>query len=245
MRERPELGDESIAVVFFLDIGLERCQQMFADLNRYAIRPSKSLSVLYDYRDETAQLAKALIAKSPVFRDVVELEKTSLATRSRRLFTLSAIYHATGELVRNLNGIEPQEMALLALRFWETVAAHMKEWQLVSRGKLTAGEVRADFIHTHGVVLQALARMGHALIQRYPKQWNKKLAGIENIDWRRSNSTLWEGRALVGGQVSKAHQNVTLTTNAIKIRLGLVLLPEERRVEDAFKRGHNDSKIQQ
>ena len=245
LRERPELGDESIAVVFFLDIGLERCQQMFADLNRYAIRPSKSLSVLYDYRDETAQLAKALIAKSPVFRDVVELEKTSLATRSRRLFTLSAIYHATGELVRNLNGIEPQEMALLALRFWETVAAHMKEWQLVSRGKLTAGEVRADFIHTHGVVLQALARMGHALIQRYPKQWNKKLAGIENIDWRRSNSTLWEGRALVGGQVSKAHQNVTLTTNAIKIRLGLVLLPEEQRVEDAFKRGHNDSKIQQ
>ena len=67
LRERPELGDESIAVVFFLDRGLERCQQMFADLNRYAIRPSKSLGILYDYRDETAQLAKALIAKSPVF----------------------------------------------------------------------------------------------------------------------------------------------------------------------------------
>ena len=154
--ERPELGDESIAVVFFLDIGLERCQQMFADLNRYAIRPSKSLGVLYDYRDETAQLAKSLISKSPVFRDLVEVEKTSLATRSRRLFTLSAIYHATGELVSNLNGFEPQEMAMLALRFWETVAAHIKEWRLVSRGKLTAGEVRADFIHTHGVVLQSL-----------------------------------------------------------------------------------------
>lgn len=237
LRERPELGDESIAVVFFLDIGLERCQQMFADLNRYAIRPSKSLGVLYDYRDETAQLAKSLIAKSSVFRDLVEVEKTSLATRSRRLFTLSAIYHATGELVNNLNGIEPQEMAILALRFWETVATHIKEWQLVSREELTAGEVRADFIHTHGVVLQALARTGRALIQRYPKQWHKKLAQIENIDWRRSNSALWEGRALLGGQVSKAHQNVTLTTNAIKIHLGLELLEEEQKVEDAFNRG--------
>jgi len=32
---RPELGDETIAVVFFHDRGLERCQQMFADLNRH------------------------------------------------------------------------------------------------------------------------------------------------------------------------------------------------------------------
>src|SRR5262249_22624509 len=40
LRDCPELADESIAVVFFLDRGLERCQQMFADLNRYAIRPS-------------------------------------------------------------------------------------------------------------------------------------------------------------------------------------------------------------
>src|SRR6266404_4520578 len=79
LREKPELGDETIAVVFFLDLGLARCQQMFADLNRYAIRPSKSLGILYDYRDETAQLTKALIARSGVFRDLVEVEKTSLA----------------------------------------------------------------------------------------------------------------------------------------------------------------------
>src|SRR5690242_13275206 len=35
--ENPALGDESIAIVMFLDVGLERCQQMFADLNRYAV----------------------------------------------------------------------------------------------------------------------------------------------------------------------------------------------------------------
>ena len=242
LRQRPELGDESIAVVFFLDIGLARCQQMFADLNRYAIRPSKSIGILYDYRDETAQLAKALIAKSTVFRDVVELEKTSLAQRSRRLFTLSAIYHATAELLNNMEETTPQETAELALKFWETVAEHLSEWELVRQGKLTAGELREDYIHTHGVVLQALARAGHALIQRCPKQWPKKLAAIKTIDWRRSNSNLWEGRALIGGRVSKAHQNVILTTNAIKKHLDLALSEDEQKVEKAFKLGSNGSK---
>ena len=242
LRERPELGDESIAVVFFLDLGLERCQQMFADLNRYAIRPSKSLSILYDYRDETAQLAKALIANSSVFRDVVELEKTSLAERSRCLFTLSAIYHATCDLLNDVEETDPRETAELALKFWETVAEYLSEWQLVRDGEMTAGELRKDYIHTHGVVLQALARTGQALLKRFPKQWPKKLAGIKTIDWRRSNSELWEGRALIGGKVCKAYQNVMLTTNALKTHLGLDLSEDEQSVENAFKQGSNGSK---
>lgn len=241
LRERPELGDESIAVVFFLDVGLERCQQMFADLNRYAIRPSKSLGVLYDYRDETAQLTKSLIAKSPVFRDVVELEKTTLSARSRRLFTLSAIYHATAELLNGVDLEDPQELAELAVSFWEEVAGHVKEWERVRRGDVSAGEVRTDYIHSHGVVLQALGRVGNALITTFPKQWAKKLAPLETIDWRRANSNLWEGRALLGGRVSKSQQNVILTANAIKNHLGVPLSPEEQRTEDAFNRGENGS----
>ena len=236
LREKPELGDESIAVVFFLDIGLARCQQMFADLNRHAIRPSKSLGILYDYRDETALLVKVLIANSPVFRDFVELEKTSLAKRSRRLCTLSSIYQATRELLNEIEEMEPQKAADLALRFWETVADSISEWYRVRHGELSAGEVRNDFIHTHSVVLQALARAGSALIKRYPKQWQTKLVAIKDIDWRRSNANLWEGRAILGGRVSNAHQNVTLTANAIKSHLGLALSPAEQLVEDAFSR---------
>ena len=58
LRENPDLGDETIAVVLFLDVGLKRCQQMFADLNRYAVRPTTSLSILYDHADEDAQMTK-------------------------------------------------------------------------------------------------------------------------------------------------------------------------------------------
>ena len=239
LRERPELGDETIAVVFFLDVGLKRCQQMFADLNRYAIRPSKSLSILYDHRDQTAEFAKDLIAKSSVFRDLVELEKTTLAARSRRLFTLSALYHATRDLLHDLDLGGTQEVAELALRFWEEIAKHMTEWENVRSGRITAGEVRADYIHTHGVVLQALARAGNTLVKNHPEQWSEMIGEVRKIDWRRSNTQLWEGRALSAGRVSKSQQNVALTTNAIKSHLGLPLSPEEQRVEDAFRRGRH------
>ncbi len=242
LRKKPELGDESIAVVFFLDQGLERCQQMFADLNRYAIRPSRSLSILYDYRDQTARLTKALIAESSVFRDVVEFEKTSLSKRSGRLFTLSAIYHATQTLISEVEETDPQETAGLALKFWETVAENLSEWEDFRTGELAAGELRKDYIHTHSVVLQALAHTGKTLIARHPHQWQKKLAKINKIDWRRSNSNLWEGRAMIGGQISKAYKNVVLTANAIKMHLDLELTEDEQQAEIAFNRGMNGKK---
>jgi DNA sulfur modification protein DndB len=236
LRERPELGDECIAVVFFLDVGLERCQQMFADLNRHAIRPSKSLGILYDNRDETARLAKSLIARSPIFRDVVELEKSSLSPRSRKLFTLGSIYGATQEFLAGIEIEDSSKTADLAVAYWEELAKHIKEWERVRRGELTAGEVRADFIHTHGVVLDALGRVGNALIQNHPKQWTRRLAGLKTLDWRRANSRTWEGRALFAGRVSKGSQQVVLTATAIKQHLRLDLSPEEQRAEDAFQR---------
>ena len=54
LAEDPNIGKETVAVVFFKDRGLKKSQQMFADLNRHAIRPSTSLAKLYDHRDQVA-----------------------------------------------------------------------------------------------------------------------------------------------------------------------------------------------
>ena len=99
LQSAPDIGDETIAVVFFIDRGLERCQQMFADLNRHAVKPSASLGVLYDHRNARATIARHLAIRSDVFRTLVEMEKSSLAERSRKLFTLSALDGAVGELL--------------------------------------------------------------------------------------------------------------------------------------------------
>jgi len=237
LRENPEIADETIAVVFFLDVGLERCQQMFADLNRYAIRPSKSLGVLYDHRDYMAKLAKLVVLKSSVFRDVVDMERGTLSPRSRKLFTLSAIYTATSALISNLKHDSVTNPAELAVSFWGEVAKQFPEWQMVRERKMFAAEIRRDFIHSHGIALQAIGRVGNTLLQNGGSSWKRPLSKLKKIDWSRQNTRLWEGRAMSGGRVSKAGQNVTLTTNAIKKQLGLPLTPDEKRVEQAFLRG--------
>jgi DNA sulfur modification protein DndB len=237
LRETPDLADESIAVVFFLDIGLERCQQMFADLNRYAIRPSKSVGVLYDHRDDTAKLAKLIALRCPAFRDMVETERSTLSVRSRKLFTLSAIYTATGALFGHMDSEPVDNRVTKGVAFWDEVAKQFPEWQLVRERKTTAGDVRRDFIHSHGIALQAISRAGNILLRTSENNWKPRLKRLKTIDWSRTNAKLWEGRAMIGGRVSKSSQNVVLTTNVIKKQLGLSLTPEDRRVEDAFLRG--------
>lgn len=239
LRENPDIADESIAVVFFLDIGLERCQQMFADLNRYAIRPSKSLGVLYDHRDNIAKLAKLVVLKSPVFRDVVDMQRSTLSLNSRKLFTLSAIYTATLSLLTKIDRGTLKEQAELAASFWEEVAKQIPEWQLVRERKMSAGEVRRDFIHSHGVALQAIGRVGNVLLLNSASGWKRGVSKLKGIDWSRSNAKVWEGRAMIGGRVSKAGHNVTLTTNAVKLHLGLPLTEDEQRIEEAYGKGEH------
>lgn len=239
LEQRPELAHETIAVVFFLDIGLERCQQMFADLNRHAIRPSRSLGLLYDHRNQKAKLAKLVILKSEAFREIVDMEKSSLAKRSRKLFTLSAFFNACADLVEGLATGNLNDDAKLARDFWEEVATHFPTWSQVREGRMPASEVREGFIHSHGIALQALGKAGNALLKLHPKDWRKRLSALEKIDWSRANAKVWEGRALIGGKVSKVSTNVILTTNVIKNALGLALDLEEERVERAANKRHS------
>ena len=242
LEQRPELAHESIAVVFFLDIGLDRCQQMFADLNRHGIRPSRSLGLLYDHRNDKAKLAKLVILKSDFFREIVDMEKSSLAKRSRKLFTLSAFFNACADLVEGVATGDLNADADLARRFWEAVALQFPAWDQVRLGHMPASELREGFIHSHGIALQALGKAGNALLKEHPGDWETRLAALSKIDWSRGNAKLWEGRALIGGKVSKVTTNVTLTTNAIKRALKLPLDPEQDRVEKAHgRKNHPES----
>ena len=234
LESRPDLGHETIAVVFFLDIGLERCQQMFADLNRHAIRPSRSLGLLYDHRNEKSQLAKLAIMKSDIFRDIVDMEKSSLAKRSRRLFTLSAFHNASADLISGNETGNISEDADFIRNFWEEVAGQFPAWSQVLIGNVPAYELREGYIHSHGIALQAIGIAGNALLKDHPNNWPLILEKLASIDWSRRNTKLWEGRALIGGKVSKVTTNIILTTNVIKQALGLSLSEEQQKVEDAY-----------
>jgi DNA sulfur modification protein DndB len=233
LQNAPDLGDETISVVFFVDRGLQRCQQMFADLNRYAVKPSASLGILYDHRNAAAKVAKHLSLTTPVFMSLIETEKSALSARSRKLFTLSALHFATLELLPDKQLEDFPSASQRCQEFWECVGMQIPEWGYVKESKMTAGEVRKDFIHCHAIVLQALGRAGRALYATHPDQIKERLANLRKIDWSRRNAKLWEGRAMLGGAMAKSGQNVTLTCNEIKRVLGLKLSAEEKAAEQA------------
>jgi DNA sulfur modification protein DndB len=237
--ENPDLSDETIAIVLFIDVGLSRSQQMFADLNRHAIRPPRSIGVLYDHRDPMSEVAKQAVLRSSFYRDLTEMETSNLAARSRKLFTLSAFYTADRALLDGIEEDSTESRTALAAEYWDHVAKQFPAWHQVYDGKVSAGEIRKDFIHSHGIVLHALGKVGNTLLRQNlsPATWDKQLKKLQTIDWHRSNSTVWEGRATVGGKVTKGASNVLLTTALIRNVMGLALPPDEQRAEEAFNRG--------
>jgi DNA sulfur modification protein DndB len=240
LRQVPSIANDTISVVLYADAGLARSQQMFADLNRYAVRPPKSLGILYDHRDPMARLVWHLVDTVPVFKGMTETARSTISNRSRKLFTLSSIYQATRKLLgkRDRDPVSSEEEAA-AEQFWNEVARNMPDWSAAVDRQVNPSDLRATFVHAHGVALQAIATAGQALLAADPKGWRRRLAKLKDIDWSRSNTRLWEGRALIGGRLSKAEQNVVLTANAVKTMLGLPLGNAERKVEDFHETGRD------
>lgn len=235
LEEEPSLGEETIAVVFYVDVALRRSQQLFADLNKHAVRPTRSLGILYDYRDPLAELARYLADNALPFKDRTEKEKTTLSNRSIKLFTLNAIFRATGELLDKKKNEPISEVERdLALHFWNELLSVIPEWQLAIGHQVSAAELRQNYVHAHGVTLHAMGIAGHALLQAHRNDWPERLQKLKQINWSRSNAQVWEGRAMSGGQMSKTRQHVQLTANLLKMTLELELTEKERQLEDSF-----------
>ncbi|NLU49260.1 MAG: DNA sulfur modification protein DndB [Syntrophomonadaceae bacterium] len=232
--EKPDLVDETIPIVFFLDLGLERSQQIFADINRHAVRPNTSLNVLYDRRDVTAKIAMEVFQKISVFANFTETEKSSMSLSSPKVFTLSGIYHATKELLTRKGSWPLEEKAHAAIDYWSEVEKNMGPWVRLKKGEISAQELRSDYVCGHTMVLIAIGRIGAHLLEEHTFDWKRRLTAFERIDWRRSNASLWEGRLVIGGQLVNSRSNLVLITNVIKKELGLPLTPEEIAAETAF-----------
>jgi len=241
LHDNPDLGDETISVVFFLDVGLKRCQQMFADLNRHAIRPTTSLGLLYDHRDSWATIAKSVVESVPTFNGLTEMERSTISNRSIKLFTLSGIHNATHSLLSGLELEDDETRVNLAAEFWTCVANQIPDWTLARERKVSAADLRQEFIHSHTLALAALARVGNSLITSEAKAWKGKLKKLSTIDWSRSNRQ-WEGRAMSAGRLSKRNVNVTLTGNLIKTHLDIPLSVDEQQLEKQFNGEGNGRK---
>lgn len=235
LKANPDLGYDNIPVLFFVDRGLVRSQQMFADLNKYAVRPSPSLSALYDHRDASSQLACYLAENIEPFVGLTEMEKSSISSLSNKLFTLSSIRQATRALLcKGPKDSYTDKEKNLAETFWRAVFRVMPEWQMVRRREISPANMRQEYIHSHGVGLQAIGLLGKGLLRHSPTDWEKYLSGLKDIDWRKANPE-WLRRTMLHGKISKSATSINLTCNALKLKLGIPLTSEEQKLEEQVK----------
>lgn len=200
LKMNPSLKSEHISVVFYRDEGLLRSQQMFSDLNRFAIKPTKSINILFNSREESSIIAKRIIEEVDVFKGLVEKERTAISNRSKALFTLSAICTATNELLTGLN-LPLREKVDLAKNYWSAVGRYIAEWNKVKTGEMKSADIRKDYICSLSITLVALGYAGNAIIQRSANTWNEYLKKLADIDWRKTNPD-WENLVFVNGRVA-------------------------------------------
>ena len=207
----PSLKEETISIVIYADLGLQRSQQISTDLNKNAVKTS--------------------IWKIDFLNKYTDKEKDILGKYSSSLFTLNTFYTANKYIIGK-NDVKEYEEFLL--HFWMLVTDNMKLWQELQHGEITKVDLRENYIATQNIVIQAFGRVGNYL---YAHQADLEdcLKKIEKIDWCRS-SKQWYMRA-VGkrGRIITNKRAALLIANVIKQETGIPLTQEEQHAEEALK----------
>lgn len=229
--EDATLNNETIAIVFFKDEGLERSQQMFADLNKHTVKSTMSLSTLYDSRDDLANAVKQVVAEIPFLNKYVDREKDTLGKNSLKLFTLANFLRANKRIVKDDN-INDSFIDFL-IKYWETIFNYIDEWEMLEKKQIYKCTLREEYILTLSVTLNALGRLGRCLYENSLDLC--LLEKLKYIDWMRANHE-WINRAVnKQGKIINNEDAIIKICNLIKIKIGIELTKEEKLKEKEIK----------
>ena len=231
LKENPDLMNETIAIVLFRDEGLKRSQQMFADLNKHAVKPSKSLSTLYDDRDHLSNAVKEVISSIQFLNKYIDKEHDSLGKYSSKLFTLSNFLRANQRIIKN-NQINDIERKFL-LNYWAAIFDNIDEFSMLERKELYKCTLKEDYVLTLSVMINAFGRLGFSMyVDNVDLSLLKRLS---KIDWLRTNNE-WIGRIFnEHGKIIGKEDSIIKIANLLKIKLGLSLTKEEMVKENEIR----------
>jgi DNA sulfur modification protein DndB len=235
----PELGNETISVVFFHDEGLKKSQQIFSDLNRHAVNTTSSIGILYDHRDRLSMITKDIITSTPLLSRYTDKERVSLSKNSPKILALNHIFNTNMRLLGKSKGDEiTNEEEEFLRQFWSVLCDSIVEWNLVFKKELNPRELRANFIVGHGVFLEAVGVVGNYLRNYHDHDWIPYIKSLSKIDWNRNNTNDWLGRAFnQNGRIQKTSYTIQLTAIKIKQFINLPLTENEQALENKFFQG--------
>jgi DNA sulfur modification protein DndB len=223
LKTDPTIGKQTISVVLFPAESLERNQQMFSDLNRTAQKTSRSLNIMYDHRDSLNEIATSLETHVPLLAGRVEKESQSIAVRSSKLITLSALYDMCREAIgadklplTSRDEIDGAERRLVD--DWISLTNVLPQWRAIEQGDLRPAEARAEFVNVHSVFFFAIGGVLNQIADVEAPQL--ALNALRDVDWRRSNSE-WQGICMLGPDIITRRQTRQVLREYLLWRVGL------------------------
>lgn len=228
LNENPDLKNESISVVLFVDQGLKRSQQMFSDLNKHAVKVSKSLGILYNHRDPKIQFLKEFLDQNKEFNVILDKSHDVIAKKSNKLFSLNN-FNTAFERSYNHGNIEDQpELQAYVIKYWNYLSKNFKEWSFVIKKEISAYHARQNSVAVYGIILESLALLCFYMYSENITNWKMTLKKLNKIDWSKSNQEDWLNRCMLeNGSMHKSTKFIYRTYYRIKELLDFELTQSE------------------
>ena len=231
LAEAPDLAAETISIVFFEDEGLKRSQQMFADLNKHAVKSTMSLSTLYDSRDDLANAVKEVITSVAFLSKYIDKEKDNLGKNSLKLFTLANFLRANRRILKD--EVVTDADCVFLKKYWGAIFQNINEWRQLEEKQIHKCDLRENYILTLSVTLQALGRLGRYFYEYQNELYKMKL--LSQVDWLRCNIE-WNGRVIdPHGKIINNEDAIIKICNLVKRKIGIALTREEVAKENEVK----------
>ncbi|OES24245.1 DNA sulfur modification protein DndB [Alteromonas macleodii] len=179
LKRRPQLKDNMCTVVLFYDQGLERSQQIFADINTNGVKPSKALSILFDRKNRFNALVIDAIKMANI-HDAIDYERAAPAKSSPKVWGVTAVKKAA-EVVLGINErsiveYEENDIDVLTKLFanWlmyivDHIPGDLAKIVHSQEAELTIA-ARENCINTHAAFLYVLAHASRIAISDFHEQ---------------------------------------------------------------------------
>lgn len=246
LASKPYLRDETVTVTIFFDQGLERSQQMFADINGKQVKPSNAINALYDRRSPFNAWTLSILDLLPEVSQRIDFENSSVGAKSYKLWSLIVFKKflslLTGVTEKNIDQVPVErlvEIDTFVAQFFNECREFIPHWAEMIDGKIAAVDVRENLVIGHAVWLEALAIFARrALFTGYIIDHGAPEEGVINPAialWERmsslanvvptKNAAMWDGRCVVLGKMQKTADGVK-STAAQLLKLANVPLAE-------------------
>jgi DNA sulfur modification protein DndB len=195
LKTMEDLGLETIGATIHKRDGLIERRQAFFDLNTSKAVPS-GFAKSTNHRSATTAIAAHIFKQDgslhqvSVFRPgCINYDKASLTKKDTEIFAYAPLLKAIELSRAEIKNTPLPEQIEVIRQYWATVSKFMLPWQETNPAK-----IRDLTIATHGIVLEALGKLGRQLIPDAKPLNEKKLEVLEKlsfIDWSRGNQD-WE-----------------------------------------------------